>query len=69
MIYSYSRLINSTTYRTFDQEGRPYPIADDDLGEILSKSDFAKDEVDPDSPLLNRLTSDSVCRCWGEQYE
>jgi len=28
--------------RTFDEEGRPYPIADDDLSEILSKSDFAK---------------------------
>jgi hypothetical protein len=27
--------------RTFDSEGRPYPIADDDLEEILSRSDFA----------------------------
>jgi hypothetical protein len=28
--------------RSFDHEGRPFPIADDDLEDILAKSDFAK---------------------------
>jgi hypothetical protein len=27
--------------RVFDWEGRPYPIVDDDLDEVLSKSEFA----------------------------
>jgi hypothetical protein len=27
--------------RSFDSEGRPYPIHDDDLDGILAKSDFA----------------------------
>jgi hypothetical protein len=28
--------------RSFDSEGRPYPIVDDDLSGVLAKSDFAK---------------------------
>jgi hypothetical protein len=28
--------------RSFDDEGRTYPIKDDDLDECFSKSDFAK---------------------------
>lgn len=30
-------------YRTFDEEGRPYAIYDDDLAEVLSGSDFAQE--------------------------
>jgi hypothetical protein len=30
------------TSRSFDSAGRPYPIYDDDLDEIFSRSDFAK---------------------------
>jgi hypothetical protein len=30
------------SYRTFDVEGRPYPILDDDLDELLADSDFAR---------------------------
>jgi hypothetical protein len=32
---------------SFDSEGRTYPIADADLIDVLSKSDFAKPEKRP----------------------
>jgi hypothetical protein len=28
--------------RSFDHEGKPYPIHDDDLEDIFAKSDYAK---------------------------
>jgi len=28
--------------RSFDHDGRPYPIHDDDLEDIFSKSDYAR---------------------------
>jgi hypothetical protein len=40
--------IYKSILRTFSEDGKPYPIIDDDLDEVLSKSDFAK-------PRRNRL--------------
>ncbi len=51
---SYGSLYKNLSYsRSFDSEDRPYPIADDDLSDVLSKSDFAE-------PLLRKSKSELV---------
>jgi len=41
MIYDCYEFKALATERSYDSEGRPLPIADDDLEDILSRSDFA----------------------------
>lgn len=42
MIYACHEFKRLSSERSFDSEGRPYPIIDDDLADVLSRSDFAK---------------------------